>query len=224
MLTTTDEHAIDARYRAFWDQFSHSTIVVGAPPSRRGRHERAAFVVRIIDGGLFRRLDRIRAAVAEFGGVVPVPDHCLHVPILTVGDIAPNNRRSGEVSPSQLEGITKKAHELLRDVDPTEVRIARVNVGHNEIFAELHPAESLVKLRDVLNHAIGGDADQSPFLPRLPLARIVAPVKAQSLRQALEWFRDRPIGGLDLHTVAMVRYDARVVHPALRRIAELHIS
>ncbi len=222
-MPTTNHDPIDAHYLAHWDHFSSAEIVGHVPAPYRGRHEHAAFIARVIDGALFRRLDRIRAAVAEFKGVVPVPDHCLHVPIAHVGAIAPRKAGDGEIAESKLQEISEQARTLLANARAMTVRIARVNVGNDEIFAELHPVEGLLELRSVLRPATGGIDADTPYLPRLPLARIIAPVRAQPLRQALEWFRDRPIGTLVITTVALVRYDARANNPALSRIAELHL-
>ncbi|TAK22137.1 MAG: hypothetical protein EPO26_12710 [Chloroflexota bacterium] len=61
-------------------------------------------------------------------------------------------------------------------------------------------------------------------MPTFPIARIVAPGQARSLAQALEWFRERPIGEIPMVSATVVTVDRRRPIAGTRRIAELHFG
>src|SRR5438105_15200749 len=121
-------------YTEMWERFVREGRAEPTPRPTRGRHFKAEVVAIVNDPALFRRLDRIRQAVAGFPGAVPVPDHFLHVPILTLGPVAPRGARAGEWSARELDGLAERGRALLGGLAPFAIEIASVNATSSEVF------------------------------------------------------------------------------------------
>jgi hypothetical protein len=212
------------QYDQIWRRFRGLVVVRPTLAAWRGRHRRAWLVVRVNDPALFRRLDRIRAALAGLPFVVPVPDHGLHVPLLELGPVASRRARAGELRPGELPDLAEAMRSLLARTRPLVVDVARVNATESEVFAELHRVEPLLALQAQLRAVVCPGAEDAPPLPRLPLARFVAAGDAPALGRALEWFRDRPIGPIRIGAVTLVVHHRRAPHPRQERIAELPLA
>jgi hypothetical protein len=210
-------------YVEMWDRFVRDGRVDPTPRPTRGRHFKAQIVAIVNDPALFRRLDRIRQAVAGFPGAVPVPDHFLHLPILTLGPVAPRGAREGEWSARGLTDLAARARALLADLPPFPVDIASVNATPTEVFAELHPPTEIAALRERLRPltAVGCDDD---LVPRLPLAHFTKTGNGTYLAHTLEWFRNRPIGRVRVAQLTLIVVHARRLHPARHRLAELPLA
>jgi len=207
-------------YAELWERFVADGRVEPTPRPTRGRHFKAEVVAIVNDPALFRRLDRIRQAVAGFPGAVPVPDHFLHLPILTLGPVAPRRPRPGEWSAADLTGLSERAGTLLADRPRLAIDIASVNATATEVFAELRPPEQLSSLRERLC-ALGGVECERPFVPRLPLSHFTRTGNGTHLAHTLEWFRNRPIGRITVAQLTVIVVHARRLHPARHRLAEL---
>lgn len=218
----TTDAAFEAHYQAHWRAFRAARRVEPAPTGRRGRHERVVAIVRITDGSLFRRLDRIRAAVAVFPFIAPVPDHSLHLPIVDLGPLARRGARADEWTPAMLDDLVERAAALLDGAPSFAFELARVNVVAGEVLAEVHPVRPVLALRQLIAR-VTAPRDRD-FLPRLPLARITAPGEAAPLADALEWFRDRPIGRVQVTSVTLVTMRRAGVFPIVRRFGEVPLG
>ena len=210
-------------YADLWECFVLAGRVEPTRRPTRGRHFKAEVVAIVNDPALFRRLDRIRQAVAGFPGAVPVPDHFLHVPILTLGPVAPRAAGPGEWSARDLSGVAERGRALLTDLPPFPIDIASVNATASEVFAELHPPEQVAALRARLR-PLGSIECDRPFVPRLPLSHFTRPGNGTHLAHTLEWFRNRPIGRVRIWQLTVVVVHARRLHPARHRLAELPLG
>jgi hypothetical protein len=210
-------------YAELWERFVRAGSVEATPRPTRGRHFKAKVVAIVNDPALFRRLDRIRQAVAGFPGAVAVPDHFLHVPILTLGPVAPRRARPGEWSARGLAGLAERGRALLADRPPFTIEVANVNATASEVFAELHPPEQIVWLHERLRALGPVDCDR-PFVPRLPLAHFTRLGNGTHLAHTLEWFRNRPIGRVRVAQLTVIVVHARRLHPARHRLAELPLG
>jgi hypothetical protein len=210
-------------YSEMWEKFVRGGRVEPTPRPTRGRHFKAQVVAIVNDPALFRRLDRIRQAGAGFPGAVAVPDHFLHVPILTLGPVAPRRARPGEWSAGGLTSLAERGRELLAGRPPVLIDIASVNATATEVFAELHPPEQIATLHERLC-ALGAVECEPPFVPRLPLAHFTRPGNGIHLAHTLEWFRNRPIGRVRIAQLTVIVVHARRLHPARHRLAELPLG
>src|SRR5438105_1342643 len=190
-------------YTEMWERFVREGRAEPTPRPTRGRHFKAEVVAIVNDPALFRRLDRIRQAVAGFPGAVAVPDHFLHLPILTLGPVAPRRARPGEWSAGGLAGLAERGRALLADRPPFSIDIASVNATASEVFAELQPPEPIVALHERLC-ALGAVERERPFVPRLPLAHFTRPGNGTHLAHTLEWFRNRPIGRVRIAQLTVI--------------------
>jgi hypothetical protein len=210
-------------YSELWERFVREGRVEPTPRPTRGRHFMAQVVAIVNDPTLFRRLDRIRQAVAGFPGAVPVPDHFLHLPILELGPVAPRGARPGEWSARDLASLAERGRQLLAEVPAFPIEIASVNATASEVFAELHPPEQIAELRarlQPLRPAAGGPGGA----PRLPLAHFTRVGNGTHLAHTLEWFRNRPIGRIRVAQLTVIVVHARRLHPARHRLAELPLG
>ena len=210
-------------YAELWERFVRAGRVEPTPRPTRGRHFKAEIVAIVNDPALFRRLDRIRQAVAGFPGAVPVPDHFLHLPIATLGPVAPRGTRPGEWSAAGLAGLAERGRALLADRPPFLIDIASVNASATEVFAELHRPEQIAALHDRLT-SLGAVACDQPFVPRLPLCHFTRTGNGTHLAHTLEWFRNRPIGRIRIGQLSVIVVHARRLHPARHRLAELPLG
>ena len=207
--TTTCADVVEARYRELWLVLRASGRLV---PPRPGRLSKSTqLVVRVTDGALFRRLDRIRHALAAVRNVTTVPDHYLHLPVLELGRVTPTRR------------LARQAQEVLADLPPLVVELAKVGADDRGPFAELHPPDGLLALRERLVQLAPGTPPDEPFLPRLPLGRLVGPVDGGALALAVEWFRDRPIGAVRVEKVTLAVVRRRPMH-WIEPVAELPLG
>lgn len=156
-------------------------------------------LVKVTDGALFRRLDRIRHALGAVANLQMVPDHYLHLPILDLGNVPPTQR------------LAREAQHLLADVPPLVVEIAKVNANEREAFGEIHPPDGLLALNARLSPLLG-DRPAAEYLPRFTLGRLTGPVDAAALALAIEWFRDRPIGAVRVERIGLARVRRRPFH------------
>jgi hypothetical protein len=152
-----------------------------------------------------------------------VPDHFLHVPLLTLGPVAPRGARAGEWSARDLDGLAERGRALLRGRPPFSIDIASVNATSSEVFAELHPPEPVVSLSELLRPLRAVDCDHH-LVPRLPLAHFTRSGNGLHLAHTLEWFRNRPIGRIRIAQLTLVVVHARRLHPARHRLAELSLG
>jgi hypothetical protein len=212
------------QYDQTWRRFREIRVLRPTLSSWRGRHRRAALVVRVNDPVLFRRLDRIRAALAGLPFVAPVPDHGLQIPLLELGPVALRGARPGELRPDALPALAEAIRPILARTRPFVVDVARVNATELEVFAELHRAEALCALQGQLLRAHDPDGEDAAPLPRLPVGRFVAAGDAAALGRALEWFRDRPIGPIRIAAVTLVVSHRRSANVWQERIAELPLG
>ncbi|HEY3082064.1 MAG TPA: hypothetical protein VGM69_19430 [Chloroflexota bacterium] len=212
------------QYDQIWRRFREIRVVHPTLAAWRGRHRRASLVVRVNDPILFRRLDRIRAALAGLPFVVPVPDHGLQVPLLELGPVALRGARAGELRASDLPDVAEAIRPLLARTQPLVVDVSRVNATESEVFAELHRAEPLLELQAQLRAVLSPAAEGAPPLPWLPLGRFVAAGDAPALVRALEWFRDRPIGPIRIGAVTLVVSHRRARNICQERIVELPLG
>lgn len=196
-MTAATSADVTARYLELWQRLRSSDRVVPPRPGRRSVSTQ--LLVKVTDGALFRRLDRIRHALGAVGAVDSVPDHYLHLPVLDVGSVAPTRR------------LASAARELLISLPPLVVDVARVNADDREAFGEVHPPDGLLALRERLMPLLGGEPPPE-YLPRMTLGRIVGPVDAPALARAIEWFRDRPIGSVRVERVQLARVRRRPFH------------
>jgi hypothetical protein len=195
--TTTPASAVEGRYAELWQRLRSSQRL--APPGPGRRSVSTQLLVKVTDGTLFRRLDRIRHALGAVGNVEPVPDHYLHLPVLDLGPTAPTRR------------LTRAAGKLLGELPPLVVEIAKVNADEREAFGEIHPPDGLLALRERLLPLLD-DRPADDYLPRLTLGRLVGPVDGAALARAIEWFRDRPIGSVRIERVGLARVRRRPYH------------
>lgn len=188
---------VEERYFESWQRLRSA---VRLRPPRPGRSSVSTqLVVKVTDGALFRRLDRIRHALSAVGNVEAVPDHYLHLPVLDLGRARPTRR------------LAAAAQHRLADLPPLVIEIARVNAGGGEAFGEIHPPDGLLALNERLAPLLGGHPAPD-YLPRFTLGRIVGPVDAAALARAIEWFRDRPIGSVRVERLALARVRRRPFH------------
>jgi hypothetical protein len=210
-------------YDQIWLRFRELRVLRPTLSDWRGRHRRAALVVRVNDPVLFRRLDRIRHALAGLPFVMPVPDHGLQVPLLELGPVAARGARPGELRPGDLPLLAEAIRRRVASIRPFAVEVARVNATEWEVFAELHRAEELLNLQTQLRQALCPLGSDRP-LPRLPLGRFVAEGDPAALGRALEWFRDRPIGPVRVAALTLVVNRRRSSSVWQERIAELPLG
>lgn len=214
----------EALYARIWRTFVEGGQVEPWPRPTRGRHFRAEIVAIVNDPVLFRRLDRIRQAMAGFTYMIPVPDHFLHIPVVSLGPVAPRSARPGEWSARKLNAASARAGALLANAPPFTIDLASVATDGREVFAEVHPPAPLAALHDVLCPLAPVGVNDQPFLYRLPLAHAVGSAPGRGLTQAVEWFRDRPIGRVRVAGLTLIVVHARRLHPTRHRLAELPLG
>ena len=212
------------QYDQLWRRFRELRVVRPTVAGWRGRHRRASLVVRVNDPTLFRRLDRIRAALAGLPFVVPVPDHGLQVPLLELGPVALRRARPGELRPADLPALAEAIRPLLAGTHPFAVEVSRVNASETEVFAEVHRAGALLSLQAQLRERLCPGGESAPTLPRLPLGRFAAAGDAAALARAIDWFRDRPIGTIRIGVVTLLLNHGRSLSPWQQRMAELPLG
>src|SRR5688572_10823714 len=132
------------RYEELWRRFRQRDRVEPTLGGWRGRHRRAALVVKVNDPTLFRRLDRIRHALAGLRFVVPVPDHGLYIPLVELGPVAMRGARAGELLRGRLPDRAAAIQALVTRTAPIGVDVNRVNACSTEVFAELHRSAPLI--------------------------------------------------------------------------------
>ena len=208
-MTTTCTADVETRYRQIWQALPAAGRLLPARPGRLFKSTQ--LVVRVTDGTLFRRLDRIRHALGAVRNVVTVPDHYLHLPVLELGRVTPTRH------------LAARAQELLADLPPLVLELARVGADARGPFAELHPPDGLLALRERLLPLSDAPPRDEPFLPRLPLGRLTGPVDAPALALAIDWFRDRPIGAIRVERVTLARVRRRPMH-WVEPVAELPLG
>jgi hypothetical protein len=209
------------RYDDLWRSFRELERVRPTLAGWRGRHRRAALVVKVNDPTLFRRLDRIRHALAGLRFVVPVPDHGLYVPLVELGPVALRGARAGELLRGRLPDRAAAMRALVTRTPPITVDVNRVNACPTEVFAELHRSAPLVTLQAQLRAALELEDD---WLPRLPLAHFAAEGDAAALARAIDWFRDRPIGPIRIGSVLLVVRHGRRLNPWVERVEEVPLG
>ncbi len=199
-------------YRHLWAELNGRRGV--RPPRRSRRRLEHALVARVNDPALFRRLDRIRAALSGLGFARTVPDHALHLPILNL------NR----IPASRLAAVVERLQASLHGRAPFAVSVAHLNYANGGVFAEIDRVDEIAALSGSLREQLGLPADAAPGVPGFPLARITAPAAARPLVQALEWFRERPIGEVPVHALQIVTLDNREPDDGFRRVAVLPLG
>jgi hypothetical protein len=209
------------RYDELWRRFRQLDTVRPTLQGWRGRHRRAALVVKVNDPNLFRRLDRIRHALAGLPFVVPVPDHDLHIPLVELGPVALRGARAGELLRGRLPDRAAAVRALLTRTSPITVDVNRVNACPAEVFAELHRSAQLITLQAQLRAAL--ELDQE-WLPRMPVAHFTAAGDAAALARAIDWFRERPIGPIRIGSVLLVVRHGRRLNPWTERVEELPLA
>ena len=209
------------RYDDLWRRFRQLDTVRPTLQGWQGRHRRAALVVKVNDPTLFRRLDRIRHALAGLRFTVPVPDHGLYIPLVELGPVALRGARAGELLRGRLPDRAAAVRALVNRTPPITVDVNRVNACPTEVFAELHRAAPLLTLQAQLRAALGLEDD---WLPRLPLAHFTSVGDAQALARAIDWFRDRPIGPIRVASVLLVVRHGRRLNPWVERVDELALA
>lgn len=177
--------------------------------------------MKVNDPTLFRRLDRIRHALAGLPFVVAVPDHGLHIPLVELGPVALRGAKGGELLRGRLPERTAAVRALIARAAPMTVDVNRVNACPNEVFAELHRSEPLVLLQAQLRAALELDGE---WLPRLPVAHFSASGDAPGLARAIDWFRDRPIGPIRVASVLLVVRHGRRLNPWVERVEEVQLA
>ena len=209
------------RYDELWRRFRQLDRVQPTLAGWQGRHRRAALVVKVNDPTLFRRLDRIRHALAGLPFVVPVPDHGLYIPLVELGPVALRGARLGELRRGRLPDRAAAVRALVTRTPAITVNVNRVNACPTEVFAELHRSEPLVTLQAQLRAALELGHE---WLPRLPLAHFAASGDAAALARAIDWFRDRPIGPIRVGSVLLVVRHGRRLNPWVERVDEVPLA
>ncbi|CAN5723549.1 hypothetical protein BH24ACI3_BH24ACI3_16190 [soil metagenome] len=199
---------------------------------RRGRDHLAAFVIRVVDGGLFRRVDRIRVALQHYPFVTTHPDHFLHVTLLPVGFVVEHPSASDEISIADLDRIAAAGEAAIRGIPAFDLDLASVNSFSVAPFIEIQKNESiLVDLHERLGRAIESavifpdsdlesDGRESEFVPHVSLAYYTKEAKNAPLVETIKWFRGRPIGKIVIRSIHLATVDTSKAYPPIVTVRE----
>jgi RNA 2',3'-cyclic 3'-phosphodiesterase len=194
---------------------------------RRGRDHFAAFVIRVVDGSLFRRVDRIRVALQHYPFVSTHPDHFLHVTLLPVGFVVDQPVASDEISFADLDRIATAGESVVAEIQPFDVELASVNSFSVAPFIEIHSGSAtLLDLHQRLARAVertvifpdtdpGGDGHENEFVPHVSLAYYTKEASNTQLVETIKWFRGRPIGRIAIRSIHLATIDTSQAYPPI---------
>jgi hypothetical protein len=229
----------DLSYEQLWLAFANDPRLRSPDRPRRGRRDRAAVIVRVNDGSLFRRLDRIRGAIDGFAGIRTVPDHYLHLPLIDLGPIAARDPRPDELSRRDLTRLARELGGMAGAIPAHRGEIRRVNVDARGVFAEIHPPGAVIDLQTevarrlatslpssfgALSGPISSQNGRAPYYPGLLVGATVADADGRGLYDALTWFRDRPIGHLEIDAIEVVIARRDHLFPRLARVGRIPLD
>ena len=184
------------------------------------------------DGGLFRRVDRIRFALREFDFVSTHPDHFLHVTLLPVGFVVDEPSEPDEVTATQLSAMAAVGGRALGAERAIPLDLANVNSFPAAPFIEIRNADEVVRLRNLLEGVSRDEGlldRESPrenlheqeFVPHLSVAYYTAAAPNAKLIETIEWFRGRPIGRVSIKSVQLATIETAVPYPPLVPIVDV---
>ncbi|MGB9955712.1 2'-5' RNA ligase family protein [Haloferax prahovense] len=225
---TEDSSASD--YDAVWSQTQASDPVLlsGSFADQRARGLTEAYVcwVRIEDGAVLDALSSVRTELGSMPGVSLDDEDTLHVTLKLVG-FGPSESGDGsdEVTPVELDTITRDLEAAAADTDPFEVSIRRLNAFPSVVFAEPHAGGRFRALHDRIRSLDGVPTFQyegDEYVPHVSLAHFET---AAGFERACSWIRgdreirvpDTTVSSFELASVPLSEYEVEDID-VLRRV------
>ena len=194
-------------YEEVWEKFKRERCLEfggHTDPDWQKGHALSVCLVVPFEASLLRdRLEPLRDALRPFPFVSLHPDHFMHVTLLFLGFLVPENPvAENELSREQLKDLESRVREALQSFPAFEVELTNLNVFPGAVFVEARDGGMLEKLRGTICRCCGIEKPSGPL--HLTLAYLQAQDGALAPDEfvaTVERYRDWTVGAFSAERV-----------------------
>jgi len=217
-----------AEYDAAWARFQALDRLILGPETlesvwAHGRERYAALLIPVDDPATVAHIHSVIGQLVDIPGVEPYPELHWHITVKGIGFVADPATGADEVSPVDLETVSRLAADVLASQPPFEVRAGRVNAFAEVVLLEVWDGGRVRELNTRLLEAAPGiirqPFDGPRFLPHISVARFSSNEGLPRLKAVLAELRQSDPGpSFAVSHVDLVSAHLSAAAPTLERL------
>jgi len=187
----------------------------------RGRSEYLTFLIKIDSEEITERIKDVQKKLSVASCIDPFPKEYFHVSVKGGGFLVRNRKSNDEINRKNVAKIMSQAGKTLEDVKPFRVRLKRLNIFSDVVFAEVHD-NTVKKMHKLLKERVDflgsfryeGDS----FIPHLSICGFKNKKEFGKLLKILEKLRNTSFGVFEVGSLDLVVAHLNHKYPILETI------
>lgn len=187
----------------------------------RGRSEYLTFLIKIDNEEITERIKDVQKKLSVASCIDPFPKEYFHVSVKGGGFLVRNRKSNDEINRKNVAKIMSQAGKTLEDVKPFRVRLKRLNIFSDVVFAEVHD-NTVKKMHKLLKERVDflgsfryeGDS----FIPHLSICGFKNKKEFGKLLKILEKLRNTSFGVFEVGSLDLVVAHLNHKYPILETI------